>query len=157
MKTKHHLLTLMLSQTCLPCMEHKTYFEECWYPSGFRCHWFPLYGQKHKSLGPKTAWLPIFFKISYFVFHKRKSTYMGMSKWQQSVHSGGQFLQNIQHRKHDLLDVAGLHSSTWLKGTQNSNGYFSSTSYCLMWYLAEIHSLKATRSLQSLQCLKQSK
>ncbi len=48
------------------------YFEECCYPNGFRCHWFPSYGQKYKSLGPKTVWLPTFFKISSFVFHRRK-------------------------------------------------------------------------------------
>ncbi len=43
-------------------------------PNSFGFYWLPLYGKQiqWKSMGNKPVWLSTFFKISAFVFHKRK-------------------------------------------------------------------------------------
>lgn len=64
-------------------VEHKRqYFEKCFSVFFFKSiQW--------KSIGTKTAWFQTFFKISYFVFHRRKKCIPGwpnmrVSKWWQN-------------------------------------------------------------------------
>ncbi len=64
-------------------VEH-IYFEECWKPNSFGSHWLALFFVQ----STKTVWFPTFFKISSFMFTRRRKVIQGwnavrMSKaWQ---------------------------------------------------------------------------